>query len=102
MTNIFVIHRIDAEGKSDERAAHREEHLVYLNAFNDNILAAGPYTDPANGQDRGSMFLVSFDRLEDAKAFADDDPFTKAGMFSELQVWPWHQRLGLLKIEESS
>ena len=97
---IFVVHRLDAPGKSDLRQQHRAAHLEYLARFQDNILAAGPYLDEDAGEDRGSLFLVTFETLDQAWAFANDDPFTTAGIFSELQVWPWTQRIGRLAVTD--
>ncbi|QRG05553.1 hypothetical protein EZH22_21170 [Xanthobacter dioxanivorans] len=93
---IFVVHRIDAPGKSAERTRLRAAHIDYLKAFEDRILAAGPYCDPETGEDRGSMFLIECDTLAQARAFAQDDPFTGAGIFSDLQVWEWTRRMGSL------
>ncbi len=95
---IFVIHRLDAPGRSVERQRLRAAHLDYLAAHAEKILAAGPYCAPETGEDRGSLYLLDCASLAEAKAFAQDDPFTAAGILSELQVWEWNQRLGSLQI----
>ena len=91
---IFAIHRLDAPNKSEARVRLRQQHLEYLKLFTNRILAAGPYVDPVSGEDRGSLFLIEFDSLAEARSFAEDDPFTRAAIFSEVQVWQWFKRVG--------
>jgi uncharacterized protein YciI len=95
---IFIIHRLDEAGKSAERSLHRDSHLEYLREHAAQIIAAGPYLDPGTGADRGSMFMIRCPDLAQARRFAEEDPFAKAGIFKEVQVWQWTKRLGSLDI----
>ncbi len=97
---LFVIHRLDAPGMSEARQRHRDTHVAYLREFERHILVAGPYLDEKTGEDRGSMFLVSFDSLKQAQDFVHQDPFAKAGIFSDIQVWPWTRRMGTAQLSE--
>lgn len=99
---LFVVHRLDLPGTGSLREKWRGPHLEYLAGFQDSILAAGPYMDPETGEDRGSMFLTTFPDFEHARRFAEDDPFTIAGIFAETQVWPWTQRVGSLPTAAST
>ncbi len=99
---IFIIHRLDAAGRSAERSLHRDSHLAYLRDHAAQIIAAGPYLDPQTGEDRGSMYMISCPDLAEARRFAEEDPFAKAGIFKEVQVWQWTKRLGPLEIPAGS
>ena len=95
---IFVIHRLDAADRSADRHRLRDVHMAYLKTHSDKILAAGAYIDPATGRDIGSLFLLECRTLDEARAFARDDPFSEAGIFTEVKVWQWKQRVGSLDI----
>jgi uncharacterized protein YciI len=95
---IFVLHRLDAKGRSADRQALRDVHTEYLKKHSEKILAAGPYLDPVAGGDIGSLFLLDCRSLDEAWTFAKEDPFSAAGIFSEVRVWEWKQRMGSLQM----
>ena len=66
---LCVVHRIDNPENTYLRKVHRDVHLVHLAKYRDRILLAGPYMDPQNGIDRGSMFLMEVESLQEAKDF---------------------------------
>jgi uncharacterized protein YciI len=95
---LCVIHRLDEPSMTHLRKTLRTEHLAHLDKYRDRILIAGPYLDPETGVDRGSMFLMNVESLAQARAFAEDDPYMRNGVFKELQVWEWVKRTGSLAI----
>lgn len=97
---ICVVHRVDAPEKTYLRKVHRDAHLVHLAKYRSKILLAGPYLDPETGADRGSMFLMDVDDLQEAKDFAEQDPYMIEGVFQQLQVWQWVKRTGSLEVPE--
>ena len=42
----------------------------------------------------GSTFVISFDGLEDARAWAAEDPYAKVGLFDRVEVIPFRWTLG--------
>jgi len=70
------------------RAETRGEHLEYIKSTGDMILLAGPMLDD---QDRpiGSVLIIEADDLSAAQKFADNDPYAKAGLFSETEIRPY-------------
>ena len=42
------------------------------------------------------MLIFEFDTLEEAWAFNRGDPYTKAGLFADVQVFPFKVSLGSL------
>ncbi|MEZ2223013.1 YciI-like protein [Rhizobium sp. RCC_161_2] len=73
--------------RMDTRPAH-VEHLNKLNAEG-TLKMAGPFLD-ADGKPNGSLVIVNADTIEAAKAIADSDPYTKAGLFESVEVKPFN------------
>jgi len=77
------------------RAKVRPSHLDYLNAPGSPVRAAGALRNEAD-EPIGSLIVVDVADALAAKAFADDDPFTKAGIFAEVRVARWSLAIGAL------
>ena len=97
---LCVVHRIDNPENTYLRKVHRDVHLVHLAKYRDRILLAGPYMDPQNGIDRGSMFLMEVESLQEAKDFAEKDPYMLYGVFQHLEVWQWTKKTGSIDVKE--
>lgn len=86
----FYIRCVDKPGHLDVRKANRDDHLAYIKGgFADRIVAAGPTLDPDMEGMNGSVFIIEFDSIEDARAFADGDPYAKAGLFESVVIRPF-------------
>jgi len=42
----------------------------------------------------GSLLVVEADTIKEVRALAADDPYTKAGLFSNTDVRPWNWTVG--------
>ncbi|KAA0698701.1 hypothetical protein DTW90_13055 [Neorhizobium sp. P12A] len=73
--------------RMDTRPAH-VEHLNKLNAEG-TLKMAGPFLD-AEGKPNGSLVIVNAHSIEAAKALADADPYTKAGLFESVEIKPFN------------
>ena len=71
------------------RKAHRPDHVAYLQSLGDRLVLAGPFTERDGITMIGSLIVVETPSLEDAQDIAANDPFTKAGLFAEVDVRPW-------------
>jgi len=86
----FYIRCVDKPGHLDVRKANREDHLAYIRGgFADRIVAAGPTLDPDMEGMNGSVFIIEFDAIEDAREFAANDPYAKAGLFESVVIRPF-------------
>ena len=86
----FYIRCVDKPGYLDVRKANREDHLAYIKGgFADRIVAAGPTLDPYMEGMNGSVFIIEFDTIEDAREFAANDPYAKAGLFESVVIRPF-------------
>ena len=86
----FAIHCIDKPGSTDLRAATRPEHLNYINAVADRIVASGPLLG-LDGAPMGSLLIIDFADRKAAIQFAADDPYALAGLFASVAVTAWRK-----------
>lgn len=92
---LYVLVCRDKPASLDLRMATRAEHLAYAGTFSDRMKLAGPILDEA-GNMAGSMLIFDFETAEDAWAFNKGDPYTRAGLFADVQVFPFKVSLGSL------
>lgn len=92
----YFIHARDVAQSLDKRMAARPAHLARLKQLRDEgrLLVAGPLPaidseDPGPAGFTGSMVVVSFDSLADARAWADADPYVEAGVYEQVDVYPY-------------
>lgn len=78
------------------RKAARTDHLARLDALRDEgrLLTAGPMPsvdseDPAEAGFTGSVIIAEFDSLDDARAWAEADPYRDAGVYDSVEVVPY-------------
>lgn len=91
----FVAMCTDRTDAADVRAAARAAHLDYIEGARDRILLIGPLLSE-DDQVAGSLFLVEADDIAAARAFVENDPFSKAGLFSSIVVKRFRTHLGTL------
>ena len=82
----------DKPGALDVRLANREAHLAYIEATG-VVDQAGPILDDA-GQMCGSIIILDVDSMTDAKAWAEGDPYAKAGLFESVTLQAWKRVIG--------
>ena len=87
----------DMEDSLDKRLAARPAHVERLTALLDDgrLLISVPHPavdspDPGPAGFTGSLIVVEFDSLEDAKAWADEDPYVEAGVYAKVIVKPFN------------
>ncbi|MFW5825073.1 MAG: YciI family protein [Marinobacter sp.] len=78
------------------RARARPDHLARLEALRDQgrLLVAGPHPaldtpEPGDAGFTGSLVIAEFDSLEDARQWADADPYMEAGVYRKVTVKPF-------------
>ncbi len=96
----YAIIANDIKGSLDKRLAARPAHLERLNALLDEgrLLLAGPHPaidteEPGEAGFTGSLIVAEFKSLEDAKAWAADDPYQHAGVYASVIVKPFKKVL---------
>lgn len=88
----------DVENSLANRLAARPAHLERLQALRDQgrLVLAGPNptidsNDPGEAGFTGSVVIAEFNSLEDAKAWAEADPYVAAGVYAKVDVKPFKQ-----------
>lgn len=90
----------DTPNSLEKRLAARPEHLARLQELQSQgrLLLAGPFPaidsiDPGPAGFSGSLIVAEFANIEEAKAWADNDPFVHAGVYQEVNVKPFRKTL---------
>ncbi|MEW7973050.1 MAG: YciI family protein [Candidatus Thiodiazotropha endolucinida] len=96
----YAIIAEDRDDSLEQRLKARGDHLARLKQLQDEgrLLLAGPHPmidseDPGSAGFSGSLIVVEFDSLENAKAWADADPYIEAGVYARVQVKPFKKVL---------
>lgn len=92
----YSIYSKDKEGSLQARLDARPAHVARLEALlgEGRLLLAGPRPaidadDPGPAGFLGSLVVAGFESLEDAKAWADSDPYVEAGVYESVEVTPF-------------
>ena len=96
----YAIEGFDGADVLPKRLAARPEHLARLTALRDEgrLLLAGPCPaidaeDPGPAGFSGSIVIAEFDSLEDARSWAEADPYMEAGAYARVEVRPFRKTL---------
>lgn len=74
------------------RMENREAHLAHIKASG-VVEMAGPFLNPA-GQMTGSLIVLEVGSLTEAEAWAEADPYAKAGLFQSVTITEWKKVIG--------
>jgi uncharacterized protein YciI len=92
----YAIIATDEAGTLDKRLAARPDHLARLQALRDagRLLLAGPHPaadteDPGPAGFTGSLVVAEFGSLEEARNWAETDPYMDAGVYASVVVKPF-------------
>ncbi len=89
----FAIVCLDKPDHGHLRAENRPAHLDYLNANLEHMLLAGPFLSEDGERPVGSLLIMEFDEQGQARAFAEGDPYAKAGLFESVTIRPFRKVL---------
>lgn len=92
----YVIYSKDKKNALEARMHARADHLERVNAMLDEgrILLAGPRPaidspDPGPAGFDGSLIVAEFESLQQARDWADSDPYVQAGVYESVEVTPF-------------
>lgn len=95
---LYAIIANDAPDTVELRRSTRRQHIEYLKTLADagRVVLAGPHPridspDPGPAGFSGSLIIAEFESLEDAEAWAANDPYALEGVFADVQVKPFLQ-----------
>lgn len=82
----------DKPGAQAVRAENRPAHIEYLKST-DLVAQAGPFLD-ADGGMVGSLIILDVADMKAAQAWAENDPYAKAGLFGSIELIQWNRVIG--------
>lgn len=92
----FAIMSTDVDNSLPLRKTARPDHLARLHALDEagRLLLAGPHpatdeAEPAKPAFTGSLVVAAFASLQEAKTWADADPYLAAGVYASVTVKPF-------------
>ncbi|MDH4450387.1 MAG: YciI family protein [Rhodoferax sp.] len=74
-----------------ERALHMAEHLAFLEAHGEHVVASGALRDTADGVPNGGLWILNTETKAEAESIFQKDPFWKAGLRKSVRVSHWAQ-----------
>lgn len=96
----YAIIAEDVLNSLPKRKLARADHIARLEALKSEgrLLIAGPHPaidseDPGTAGFTGSLVVAEFSSLEDAQAWADNDPYIHAGVYEKVTVKPYKKVL---------
>jgi uncharacterized protein YciI len=96
----YAIISEDVENSMELRKSARPAHIERVHTLVDQgrLLVAGPHpaidgTDPGPAGFTGSLIVADFESLQDAEAWANEDPYVQAGVYARVTVKPFKQVL---------
>ena len=88
----FALIAKDKPNSLDVRLANRDAHVAYLKS-SDAVEMAGPFLD-TDGNMCGSLIVLEFDDISEAKAWAANDPYKQAELFQSVEITAWNKVIG--------
>ena len=97
---LYAIISEDKDNSLADRKLARPAHLQRLQSLKDEgrLVLAGPHPaidspDPGDAGFSGSLVVAEFTSLEEALAWADNDPYITAGVYEKVTVKPFKKVL---------
>jgi uncharacterized protein YciI len=82
----------DKPGALETRLANRAAHLDYVTQIG-VVRQAGPLLDH-DEQMIGSLLILEVEDMEAARRWAAGDPYSKAGLFQDVELIAWKKVIG--------
>jgi uncharacterized protein YciI len=96
----YFIHATDHPDSLARRLEARPRHLARMQELLDQgrVLVAGPLPaidspDPGPAGFSGSVLILEFSSLDEARSWAEADPYVEAGVYARVDVYPFKQAL---------
>ena len=97
---LYAILGRDTPNSLERRLSVRPAHLERLNALlaEGRLVLAGPLPaidspNPGPAGFQGSLVIAEFPSLEDARTWADADPYVAAGVYAAVDIYPFRKIL---------
>jgi len=89
---LFALICTDKPDHLPVRMENRPDHVAYLKGSG-VVTYAGPFVNEA-GDMSGSLVVIDVEDRAAAEAWATEDPYAKAGLFSDVRIEAWNKVIG--------
>ncbi|MBB6221257.1 YciI family protein [Rhizobium leguminosarum] len=93
---IVVRYAVSDPGKAAERSRLLEQHKTHLHGAAIRILLSGPSAPPTEGKGSTAVVIAEVETLAEFETFSAGDPFVRAGVYSNVDVFEWRPSFGPL------
>jgi uncharacterized protein YciI len=83
---LYIIYQEDRADGAAIRAAQREAHFAYLEKHQSILVLGGALLAEDGATRTGSVLIVNAPDLAAVRAFSENEPFRKAGLFSSVKI----------------
>ena len=83
---------LDKPGALQTRLDNRPAHLAHIQSSG-TVEMAGPFLD-AESRMTGSLIVLEVPDIAAARAWAEADPYAKAGLFDSVSIREWRKVIG--------
>lgn len=95
----YIRARLNPDGGAEARASATEPHLAYLRDHRDQIRFSGPLLSDDGDDATGALTLLDAPDRASAEAWIANEPFNKAGAFSNVEVMRWSSSMEIRQLD---
>lgn len=93
----FHVQLLDDPAAADRRSAFREAHWGYFDDHREHFIARGATLSDDLSRYLSSVLFVEFDGWDAVRAFVEDEPLNRNGVYREVHIRRWTNALGRLQ-----
>ncbi|GAA4249781.1 YciI family protein [Dactylosporangium darangshiense] len=90
----YFVYCADRAGSWDQRYELREAHWSYMDGYEAQLYARGPTFNADRTEVTGSLHIVELPSDDAAWAFAEEEPYRRAGVYEAVEVYRFDDLLG--------
>jgi uncharacterized protein YciI len=90
----YFLYCRDRPGTGKLLAELSEAHWSFMDSYAEAMIARGPTLTPDRTAHTGSMHIVDLQGAQQVRVFAFEEPYYRAGVYSEVLVRRWRNVLG--------
>ena len=83
---LYIVYQIDGPASPEIRAATRDAHFKYLDEHEDILILGGAMLAEDGKTRTGSVLIINVENMSAAKAFSENEPFRRAGLFKRVEI----------------
>jgi uncharacterized protein len=82
----YVVHGVDKPSVGHRLDALAKEHWAYMDRYAERLVARGPTLSDDGVTHTGSVHVIEATSLDEARGFAFQEPFSRAGLYASVSV----------------